>query len=216
MTALATDLIIRRLATTDYQTTWHAMQAFTDARTSATCDEFWLLEHTPIFTLGQNGKPEHILDAADIPVIQVDRGGQVTYHGPGQVIVYVLIDIKRRHLGIRQLVSLLEKSIIALLADYALTAYAKPTAPGVYIAQAKIGSVGLRVRRGCCFHGLSFNVDMDLSPFARINPCGYKNLAVTQLCDLINGNDLDKELVCAQLVQHLINHLQYQQPLMLA
>jgi lipoyl(octanoyl) transferase len=160
------------------------MQRFTAERTAQQLDEIWLLEHPPVFTQGQGGKAEHILHSGSIPVVQSDRGGQVTYHGPGQLIVYLLLDIKRKQWGIKQLVAMLEDSVIQLLANYAIIGERKQGAPGVYVADKKIAALGLRVRRGCCFHGLSLNVDMDLAPFNGINPCGYKNLAVTQLKDL--------------------------------
>ncbi|AOY02271.1 octanoyltransferase [Jeongeupia sp. USM3] len=182
---------IRQLGLADYETTWHAMQAFTDARDAATPDEIWLLEHPPVFTLGQAGKPEHILQRGDIPVVKIDRGGQVTYHGPGQLIAYTLLDLRRLGFGVRELVRRLENSVIALLADYGIESYGKVDAPGVYVqdarveggGEAKIAALGLRIRNGCCFHGLSFNVGMDLSPFAMINPCGYEGLRVAQLND---------------------------------
>jgi lipoyl(octanoyl) transferase len=160
------------------------MQNFTSARDPSTADEFWFLQHPPVFTLGQNGKPEHVLAPDTIPVISVDRGGQVTYHGPGQLVVYVLVDIRRAQLSIRQLITRLEQSVVDLMAFFAVEAYAKPEAPGVYVKDAKIASLGLRIRRGCCYHGLSLNVAMDLAPFAGINPCGYPGLQVTQLRDL--------------------------------
>ena len=175
---------VRQLGRIDYQTAFAAMQAFTEARDAATLDELWLLEHPPVFTLGLNGRPEHLLAPGAIPVIRVDRGGQVTYHGPGQLVVYVLLDLRRAQLGVRQLVTLLEQTVIELLAHYGVTAHARPEAPGVYVGPAKIASLGLRVRRGCSYHGLSLNRDMDLEPFSRINPCGYPGLRVTQLRDL--------------------------------
>lgn len=175
---------IRHLGLQDYLPTWRAMQTFTSMRDTSTPDEFWFLEHPPVFTLGLNGKPEHVLAPDIIPVIHVDRGGQVTYHGPGQLVVYVLLDIRRARLNVRQLVTLLEQSVVDLMALFAVKAYARPEAPGVYVKDAKIASLGLRIRRGCCYHGLSINVAMDLTPFAGINPCGYRGLQVTQLRDL--------------------------------
>jgi len=175
---------VRQLGRIEYRTAFAAMQAFTDARDAATLDELWLLEHPPVFTLGLNGRPEHLLAPGDISVIQVDRGGQVTYHGPGQLVVYVLLDLRRAQLGVRQLVTLLEQSVIELLVQYGVAAHARPEAPGVYVGQAKIAALGLRVRRGCSYHGLSLNRDMDLEPFSRINPCGYPGLRVTQLREL--------------------------------
>jgi len=176
----------------DYHSTWQAMQAFTDSRDARTADELWFLQHPPVFTLGKNADPSHILDAGDIPVVHIDRGGQVTYHGPGQLVVYTLLDLKRLGLGVRAAVTLLEDSVIALLADYDITARSRRDAPGVYVNDAKIAALGLRVRKGCCFHGLAFNVDMDLSPFRRINPCGYQGLAVTQLSDLVDGVNIEQ------------------------
>jgi lipoyl(octanoyl) transferase len=160
------------------------MQAFTDTRGPATPDELWVLEHPPVFTLGQAGRPEHLLDPGTIPVVQVDRGGQVTYHGPGQVVLYCLVDLRRAGLGVRGLVSLLEQAVVDLLAARGIPAKSRTDAPGVYVGGRKIAALGLRVRRGCSFHGLSLNVAMDLSPFGRINPCGYAGMEVTQLTDL--------------------------------
>jgi len=171
-----TTLHIRHLGQQDYESVWHAMQHYTDTRNSDSPDELWIVEHPPVFTQGQAGKSEHILNPGDIPVIQVDRGGQVTYHGPGQLVVYPLLDIKRSKVGVRQLVTHIEQSIIDMLAKYAITAYAKADAPGVYVDERKIASLGLRIRKGCSFHGLALNVDMDLAPFRRINPCGYAGL----------------------------------------
>lgn len=173
-------LHIRHLGQQDYQIVWHAMQAYTDNRDAHSHDELWIVEHLPVFTQGQAGKSEHILNPGDIPVIQVDRGGQVTYHGPGQLVVYPLIDIKRAKLGVRQLVNHIEQSIIDMLAQYDINAYAKADAPGVYVQECKIASLGLRIRKGCSFHGLALNVDMDLAPFRRINPCGYAGLEMVQ------------------------------------
>ncbi|MBB1268929.1 lipoyl(octanoyl) transferase LipB [Shewanella sp. SR44-3] len=173
-------LHIRHLGQQDYQTVWHAMQAYTDNRDADSQDELWIVEHLPVFTQGQAGKSEHILNPGDIPVIQVDRGGQVTYHGPGQLVAYPLIDIKRAKLGVRQLVNHIEQSIVDMLAPYDIKAYAKADAPGVYVDERKIASLGLRIRKGCSFHGLALNVDMDLAPFRRINPCGYAGLEMVQ------------------------------------
>jgi lipoyl(octanoyl) transferase len=177
-------LKIRRLGRQPYEATWKAMSAFTDNRTADTVDELWLLEHDPVFTLGQAGKMEHVLAAGDIPVVPVDRGGQVTYHGPGQIVGYPLIDLRRVGVGVRELVKRIEQSLIDTMAHWHIEAARREGAPGVYVGDAKIAALGLRVRRGCSFHGLAFNVDMDLEPFQRINPCGYKGLAVTQLLDL--------------------------------
>jgi lipoyl(octanoyl) transferase len=180
-------LKIRRLGRQPYEATWKAMSAFTDNRTADTVDELWLLEHDPVFTLGQAGKLEHVLAAGDIPVVQVDRGGQVTYHGPGQIVGYPLIDLRRVGVGVRELVKRIEQSLIDTMAHWNIEAARREGAPGVYVGDAKIAALGLRVRRGCSFHGLAFNVDMDLEPFQRINPCGYKGLAVTQLLDLVGS-----------------------------
>ena len=177
-------LRVRELGLCDYAQTLAAMQAFTDGRDAATADELWLLQHPPVFTLGLNGKREHLLDPGAIPVLAVDRGGQVTYHGPGQLIVYCLLDVRRAGLGVRQLVSLLEQALIDLAAGYGVDAGRRDGAPGVYVAGRKLASLGLRVRRGCSYHGLSLNVAMDLTPFHRINPCGYAGLEMTQLHDL--------------------------------
>jgi lipoyl(octanoyl) transferase len=200
-------LRIRKLGLADYQTVWDAMRAFTEARGPDTLDEVWLLQHPRVFTQGQAGKAEHVIAPGDIPVIQVDRGGQVTYHGPGQIVGYLLVDLRRRGIGIRQLVTAIENSIIAVLANYGIESAAKPDAPGVYLKSgAKIAALGLRVRRGCTFHGLSLNVDMDLEPYARINPCGFSGLQVAQMRGLVEPvpafDTLEKELsaaLCAQL-----------------
>ena len=180
-------LILRRLpGLQDYQATWGAMRAFTAARDCATPDELWLLEHPPVFTLGQAGRPEHLLNPGEIPVIRTDRGGQVTYHGPGQLIAYVLFDLRRGGIGVKRLVHLLEQAVIDLLAARGIAAAARTDAPGVYVDGAKIASLGLRVRQGCSYHGLALNVAMDLEPFLRINPCGFPGLPVTQLADLVD------------------------------
>ncbi|MCB1850892.1 MAG: lipoyl(octanoyl) transferase LipB [Gammaproteobacteria bacterium] len=185
-------IVIKQLGLQPYIGIWRAMQRFTDERDKQTRDEIWLLQHPAVFTLGQAGRSEHLLDPGEIPVIQVDRGGQVTYHGPGQLIAYLLLDLHRRKLGIRPLVTLMEQSIVELLHDYAIDATPRREAPGVYVAGRKIASLGLRVRRGCSFHGLSLNVNMDLAPFARINPCGQPGLEVTQLRDLNGPTDLQQ------------------------
>ena len=192
--------IIRQLDRQDYQCTWQAMQQFTLARNSDTADEIWVTEHLPVYTLGLNGKPEHLLNTGAIPVINSDRGGQVTYHGPGQLIVYPLLDIKRLNLNIRQLVTLLEHAMIDTLAAYGISANAKPEAPGVYVDEKKIGSIGLRIKKNCSYHGLSLNNQMDLQPFNNINPCGYPGLQVTQLSDLgvnLSNAELAKSVVHA-------------------
>ncbi len=183
-TANTEQLIIRDLGIQDYTSVWQAMQQFTDQRNSDTADELWLLEHHSVFTQGQAGKAEHLLFPGEIPVVKVDRGGQVTYHGPGQLVVYILLDLKRRDLGVRSLVTLIEQVLVGLLGDFSIKAYAKPDAPGVYVDAAKIASLGLRVRKGCTFHGLALNVNMDLSPFSRINPCGYAGMQMIQCKDV--------------------------------
>jgi len=177
-------IVFRRLGRCEYRPVFDAMRAFTDARDADTVDELWQVEHPPVFTQGLAGKAEHLLSPGDIPVINVDRGGQVTYHGPGQVVIYCLLDVRRLGLSVRGLVTALEQSVIELLAGHGVTAQARPDAPGVYVDGAKIASLGLRIRQGRSYHGLSLNVDMDLEPFSRINPCGYPGLRVTQLCDL--------------------------------
>lgn len=185
-------LIIRSLQQADYSTVAQAMRVFTDKRSSETPDEVWLIEHNPVYTLGQAGKWEHILNPGNIPIEKTDRGGQVTYHGPGQLVVYPLLNLRRLNLGVRALVTFLENTLINLLATYGIKAEAKKEAPGVYVNEAKIASIGLRVRRGYCYHGLAFNVSMDLSPFTGINPCGMRKLAITQLSDLGGPHDLNK------------------------
>ena len=176
-------LLVRHLGRQPYAPVWHAMQAFTDARDESTLDELWLVEHDPVFTLGQAGKPEHVLAPGDIPVLHVDRGGQVTYHGPGQVVAYPLLDLRRLHLGVRELVRRIEQAAIDTLGEWNITGVRREGAPGVYVNDAKLAALGLRVRHGCTFHGLAFNVAMDLEPFHRINPCGYIGLKVTQMAD---------------------------------
>lgn len=204
-------LIIRQLGLQPYLPIWQAMQAFTDQRTAESPDELWFVQHQPVFTQGQAGKAEHILASGDIPVVQVDRGGQVTYHGPGQQMVYVLLDIKRRKMGVRQLVTLLEQVLIDTLASFDIAAYAKADAPGVYVDERKIASLGLRIRKGCSFHGLALNVDMDLAPFGRINPCGYAGLEMIQCRDFgpITLADIEQQLI-QQFSQQLgCNQLNY-------
>ncbi len=176
-------MVVKQLGRVDYLPTWQAMQDFTASRTPDTPDELWLLEHPPTYTVGLNGKPEHLPLASDIPIVNIDRGGQITYHGPGQIVVYVLVDLKRLGIGVRQLVASMEEAIIRLLARHGVTAQRRDKAPGVYVGAAKIASLGLRIRNGRSYHGLSLNVDMDLTPFQQINPCGYKGLAVTQTRD---------------------------------
>ena len=201
-------LICRTLGRCDYQPVFEAMQTFTAARDADTPDELWRVEHPPVFTLGLAGKPEHLLAPGAIPVIQTDRGGQVTYHGPGQVVVYCLLDVKRLGLTVRALVTALEEAVIELLADYRIAAHARPTAPGVYVDDAKIAALGLRIRQGRCYHGVSLNVAMDLEPFTRINPCGYPGLRVTQLRDL--GVDLAPDAVAESLLPRLAHR--FRQP----
>ena len=197
-------LAVRRPGLQPYYEVWQDMQRFTDRRTPATDDELWLLQHPPVYTLGKNGRPEHVLDPGEIPVIHSDRGGQVTYHGPGQLIVYTLLDLNRRGMGVRELVTRIENGVIELLGDYDIAANARKDAPGVYVAGRKIAALGLRVRRGCSFHGLALNVDMDLEPFARINPCGYEGLEVTQLSELAAAFEM------ADVESRLLAHLQRQ------
>ncbi|ABM00797.1 lipoyl(octanoyl) transferase LipB [Shewanella amazonensis] len=209
----AKTLHIRHLGNQDYETVWHAMQHYTDNRDENSPDELWLVEHPPVFTQGQAGKAEHILNPGDIPVIQVDRGGQVTYHGPGQLVAYPLLDIKRLKIGVRQLVTHIEQSIVDMLKPYGVQAYAKADAPGVYVDERKVASLGLRIRRGCSFHGLALNVDMDISPFQRINPCGYAGLEMVQ-CKALGGPNTVNEagekltLTFSQLLgyEHLVHH----------
>ncbi|WP_065760357.1 lipoyl(octanoyl) transferase LipB [Pseudomonas defluvii] len=197
----------RELGLLPYEPVWQAMRRFTDTRGPQTGDEVWLVEHPPVFTQGQAGKAEHLLLPGDIPVVQVDRGGQVTYHGPGQLVAYLLLDVRRLGFGVRDLVSRIERCLIDLLASYGVEAAAKPDAPGVYVDGAKIASLGLRIRNGCSFHGLALNVDMDLAPFRRINPCGYAGLAMTQLRDQAGPIELSE--VRARLRAQLVKHLDY-------
>ncbi len=206
---------VRELGLQAYEPVWHAMQDFTNQRTADTGDELWLVQHPPVFTQGQAGKAEHLLLPGDIPVVQVDRGGQVTYHGPGQLVAYPLVDVRRLGLGVRELVSRIEQSLIDLLASYGVSAEARADAPGVYVNGAKIASLGLRIRHGRSFHGLALNVDMDLQPFQRINPCGYAGLAMTQLTDHVAG-PLAMAEVSARLREQLVKHLGYEQQQSLA
>ncbi|WP_152220060.1 lipoyl(octanoyl) transferase LipB [Pseudomonas sp. SCB32] len=195
----------RELGILPYEPTWHAMQRFTAERGIETPDEVWLLEHERVFTQGQAGKAEHVLFPGDIPVVQVDRGGQVTYHGPGQLVAYLLLDVRRSGIGVRDLVSRIEQSLIGLLDSYGVQAVSKPDAPGVYVDGAKIASLGLRIRNGRSFHGLALNVDMDLEPFRRINPCGYAGMAMTQLSQLAGPIALAdvRERLRGELVERL-------------
>ena len=183
--------MIRHLGEVDYESTWRRMQQFTEGRTAATADELWFLEHPPVFTLGMAGRREHLLAPGDTPVVQTDRGGQVTFHGPGQLVVYALIDLRRAGLGVRELVTGLEQSVIRYTAQLGLTAAARREAPGVYVDGRKLASVGIRIRRGASYHGLALNVNMDLAPFQRINPCGHAGLAMTQLADLAGVRDVN-------------------------
>ncbi|HCL75907.1 lipoyl(octanoyl) transferase LipB [Stutzerimonas nitrititolerans] len=200
---------VRELGLVEYLPTWQAMQHFTNNRGPQTADEVWLLQHLPVFTQGQAGKAEHLLLPGDIPVVQADRGGQVTYHGPGQLVGYLLLDVRRLGFGVRELVNRIEHSLIDLLAGYGVEAAAKPDAPGVYVDGAKIASLGLRIRNGRSFHGLALNVDMDLEPFQRINPCGYAGLKMTQLRDLVGPVDFAE--VMGRLRGELVKQLGYTQ-----
>ncbi|MHB1543108.1 MAG: lipoyl(octanoyl) transferase LipB [Gammaproteobacteria bacterium] len=192
---------VRQLGLVDYVETWQRMMAFTDDRTPDTVDEIWFLEHPPVYTLGLNGRREHVLDPGAIPVIQVDRGGQITYHGPGQLVVYPLLDMKRLALGPRGLVRILERATLDCLAEFGIVGHARPEAPGVYVEMRKIASIGLRIRRGGSYHGLAFNISVDLDPFRGINPCGYRGLEMTRLVDLGGPSDLSE--VMPVLAQHL-------------
>lgn len=198
-------ILIRRLGLVPFESTWRAMQEFTAQRTSETCDEIWLLEHPPIYTLGLAGKPEHLLKKTAIPVVKTDRGGQVTYHGPGQIVAYLLLDLRRRRIGVRELVRKMEAAVIGLLAEQGVRAENQVSAPGVYVNGAKIAALGLRVKNGCSYHGLALNVDMDLSPFLAINPCGYPGLQVTQIRDLGIGASLPalSETLAGRLIAQL-------------
>jgi lipoyl(octanoyl) transferase len=197
--------LLRHLGELEYEPAWRAMQRFTDERDATTPDEIWFLQHPPVFTLGMNASREHLLAAGDIPVIQIDRGGQVTYHGPGQLVVYPLIELKRAGLGVRDLVTALEQSVIALAQDFGINAACRRGAPGIYVYDQKLGSVGIRVRRGASYHGLALNVNMDLEPFSRINPCGYQGLQMTQLAGLGGPDSVAR---VAQLLEpHLLRQL---------
>ena len=205
------ELVVRELGRQVYEPVWRAMQEFTNARTESTPDEIWFCDHDSVFTLGLNTKPEHLLAPGDIPVIQIDRGGQVTYHGPGQLMIYPLIDLRRAGLGVRDLVTALEQSVVDLAADYGIEAASRCDAPGVYIDGVKLASVGLRIRRGSSFHGMALNVGVDLEPFSRINPCGFKDLQLTDLARL--GADNDLAAVRDKLLPHLLRHLHLDQAL---
>ena len=202
-------LIVKKLGRQDYEPVWKAMHKFTDERTEEDVDQVWLVEHNPVFTQGQAGKAEHVLNAGDIPVVQSDRGGQVTYHGPGQLVAYFLINIRRKNFGVRDLVTHIENLVINTMKAYNIDSAARPDAPGVYVDGKKICSLGLRIRRGCSFHGLALNVNMDLSPFLRINPCGYQGMEMAQVSQL--GGPSELENVEQQLIQELVELLDYDQ-----
>jgi lipoyl(octanoyl) transferase len=199
------EIVIRKLGLLDYEPVWRAMQLFTDTRDASTRDEIWFCQHEPVFTLGLNSAPEHLLAPGDIPVIQIDRGGQVTYHGPGQLMIYPLIDIRRAGIGVRELVTALEQTVVDLAAEFSIQAASRCDAPGVYVDGVKLASVGLRIRRGASFHGMALNVDLDLEPFSRINPCGFANLEVTDLQRLGAERDIDsvRDRLLPQLLRHL-------------
>ncbi|HGO5824220.1 TPA: lipoyl(octanoyl) transferase LipB [Mannheimia haemolytica] len=207
-------LIIRQLGIQPYEEIWHKMQSFTDSRDENTDDEIWLVQHPAVFTQGSAGKPEHLLNPTNIPVVQSDRGGQITYHGEGQQIMYVLIDIKRlkslgKEVSVRDLVTALEQTVVQTLAEYGIESYPKADAPGVYVDGKKICSLGLRIRKGCSFHGLALNINMDLTPFRNINPCGYAGLEMCQLSELVHRPDLRCEDVAPKLVAHFSTILGY-------
>ncbi len=203
------ELVIRHLGRVNYMITYKAMKRFTEHRAVSSRDEIWLVEHFPVFTLGRRGDTRHVLDAGNIPVLHVDRGGQVTYHGPGQLVAYLLLDLRRHSIGIRSLVDSIQNSIIACLTHFDIDSSSRANAPGVYVNNSKIASIGLRVRRGCCYHGLSLNVAMDLEPYKRINPCGYAGLEITQISDIQKSVDIDT--VRVELLNHLPRHFGYEQ-----
>ena len=198
-------IVIRDLGRQDYVPLWHAMQRFTDARSETSSDEIWFTEHPPVFTMGLNASEEHLLAPGDIPVVQIDRGGQVTFHGPGQLMIYPLLDLRRRNMGVRTLVTALEQSVVDLVDEFDIAAASRADAPGVYVDGDKLASVGLRIRRGCSFHGMALNVDIDLEPFSRINPCGYAELQMTDFTRL--GVDLDLTTTWTRLLPHFLHHL---------
>lgn len=204
---MSSNIVIRHLGRTEFENTWRAMQDFTTNRAAETLDEIWLTEHSPVYTLGLNRKNVRMPSRDDIPVVNTDRGGKITYHGPGQIIIYFLIDLKRKGINIRQLVSAMENSVVALLKEANVDAAAKADAPGVYVQEKKIASLGLRLKKECCYHGLSLNVDMDLSPFNAIDPCGYQGLEVTQLKSL--GVDLTQTEAATKLLKYLTKELGY-------
>jgi lipoyl(octanoyl) transferase len=201
-------LLVKHLGRVEYEPTWRAMQQFTESREQGSTSEAWIVEHPPVFTQGQAGKPEHLLAVNEIPLVQSDRGGQVTYHGPGQVVIYLLLNLRDTGMGIRGLVTAIEDSIIAMLAEHNIDAASRRDAPGVYVDEAKIAALGLRVKRGFTYHGLSFNLDMDLSPFQQINPCGYQGLAVTQGSEL--GLSLSFEQVANAILEELCSRIHHQ------
>ena len=201
-------LLVKHLGRVEYESTWRAMQQFTESREQGSTSEAWIVEHPPVFTQGQTGKPEHLLAVSEIPVVQSDRGGQVTYHGPGQVVIYLLLNLRDTGMGIRGLVTAIEDSIIAMLADHNIDAESRRDAPGVYVDEAKIAALGLRVKRGFTYHGLSFNLDMDLSPFQQINPCGYQGLAVTQGVEL--GLSLSFDQAAKAILEQLCSRINHQ------
>jgi len=198
------NIIIKNLGMRDYLQTWQEMKEFTTNRTPTTPDEIWLLEHPHVFTQGMSGKPEHVLNPGNIPIIQTDRGGQITYHGPGQLVGYVLLDLRRLKIGVKAYVSLIENSVIQLLANYNIEAHIKPGAPGVYVADSKICSIGLKISRGCSYHGIALNVNNDLEPFSRINPCGFQNLPITRISDF-TPTTLDEvgQKLCGKLLKNI-------------
>ncbi len=198
--------LIRTLGLVEYHPTWEAMKHFTAARMADTRDEIWLVQHPPTFTQGLAGKPEHLLCNTTIPVVKIDRGGQITYHGPGQIVAYLLLDLRRWHIGVRDLVRLMEQAVIDVLADFNVAAHGREDAPGVYVGNAKIASLGLKIKNGYCYHGLAFNANMDLTPFSSINPCGYAGLSVTQCCEL--GITASITELQAQLAQNIVHGLQ--------
>ncbi len=201
-------LLVKHLGRVEYEPTWRAMQQFTESREQGSTSEAWIVEHPPVFTQGQAGKPEHLLAVSEIPVVQSDRGGQVTYHGPGQVVIYLLLNLRDTGMGIRGLVTAIEDSIIAMLAEHNIDAESRRDAPGVYVDEAKIAALGLRVKRGFTYHGLSFNLDMDLSPFQQINPCGYQGLAVTQGAEL--GLSLSFDQAAKAILEQLCSRINHQ------
>jgi lipoyl(octanoyl) transferase len=204
---LTQSIVIKHLGRTEFETTWRAMQDFTSGRDHQTSDQLWITEHPPVYTLGLNRKDVRMPSRADIPVVNTDRGGKITYHGPGQIVIYVLIDLQRKHINVRQLVSALENSVVSLLAELSIESSARADAPGVYVQDKKIASVGLRLKNQCCYHGISLNVDMDLSPFSAIDPCGYKGLEVTQLKDF--GVGLLQAEIESKLLKYLTKSLNY-------